>query len=337
MGGVILAGDVGGTKTLLGLFTRVRGRLRAVVERSFPSQESPSLEAMVRTFLTPRGSPVHASAFGIAGPVVLGKSDRVNLPWRVWDRRLGRVLGLDHVRVINDLEATAWGVGELSPRKTASLTPGVRPSPGNAALIAAGTGLGMAILVWDGERHRPSASEGGHQGFAPRDGQQAELLEYLRERHGRVSIERVVSGPGISAIYRFLLASGKGVESDAMKRRLEDGDSNAAVTDAAMSGEDGVAGRALDLFVSIYGAAAGDLALLARATAGVYVGGGIAPRILQRLRSGAFIRSFRDKGRLAPFLERIPVRVILEPKTALIGAAACAARAPRSRRKPHER
>jgi len=329
---VILAGDVGGTKTLLGLFTRVRGRLRAVVERSFPSQESPSLEAMVRRFLSGAGARVHASAFGVAGPVVSGKSDRVNLPWRVEDRRLARELGLAHVPVINDLEANAWGIGELSPRQMTSLTPGAKPSPGNAALIAAGTGLGMAILVWDGERHRPSASEGGHQGFAPRDAQQAQLLEYLRERHDRVSVERVVSGPGISAIYRFLLASGQGVESDIMKRRLEETDPNAALTQAAISGEDALAGEALDLFVSIYGAAAGDLALVARATGGIYLGGGIAPRILPRLRSGAFVRSFRDKGRLTPFLERIPVKVILEPTTALIGAAACAAHARKSRR-----
>ena len=334
---MILAGDVGGTKTLLGLFTRARGKLRAVHERSFQSQESPSLEGMVRAFLAGQGARVHACAVGVAGPVVGGKSDRVNLAWRVEERKLARVLGLGHARVINDLEANAWGIAELSPRRMMSLTPGLRPSPGNAALISAGTGLGMAILAWDGERHRPSASEGGHQGFAPRDAQQVELLEFLRERHGRVSVERVVSGPGISAIYEFLLASGNGPESDLMKRRRGEGDPNPAITEAAMAGEDALAARALDLFVSLYGAAAGDLALVARATAGVYLGGGIAPRILPRLRDGAFLRAFRDKGRLTPFLERIPVKVILEPKTALIGAAACAAHERKPRRELRRR
>ncbi len=298
-----------------------------VRERSFPSQESPSLEAMVKAFLAEGGERVHACAVGVAGPVVGGRSGIVNLPWRVEEKKIARALRLRRAHVINDVEANAWGVAELSPRQMANLTPAVRSKSGNAALIAAGTGLGMAILFWDGKRHHPSASEGGHQSFAPRDEQEIALLRFLARRHGRVSIERVVSGPGLSAIHQFLLESGAGTVSALMQRRLAEGDPNVAITAAALAGEDPLAERTVDLFVSSYGAVAGDLALVARATAGVYVGGGIAPRILPKLRSGEFLPSFRAKGRLSPLLEQIPVKVILEPRTALIGAAARAAHA----------
>lgn len=328
---MILAGDVGGTKTLLGLFRRAGGKLLPVRERSFPSQEHPSLEAMVKVFLSEGGERVSGCAVGVAGPVVGGRSSIVNLRWPVDERRLSRTLGLRHARVLNDLEATAWGIAELSPRQLANLTPGSRPSPGNAALIAAGTGLGMAILNWDGMRHHPSATEGGHQGFAPRDDREIELLRFLLRRHGRVSVERIVSGPGISAIYEFLVGSGSGSESPRMRERMAAGDPNAAISEAGAAGEDRLAERTVDMFVAAYGAAAGDLALVARATAGLYIGGGIAPKILSKLRSGDFLRSFRAKGRLGSFVERVPVKVILEPRTALLGAAACAAQVRTSR------
>jgi glucokinase len=236
------------------------------------------------------------------------------------------VLGTDTVEVINDLEATAWGIPDLPPRKTVSLTPGQRSAPGNGALIAAGTGLGMALLIRDGERYRPHASEGGHQSFGPRDELEVDLFGFLRRRYGRASVERAVSGPAMSAIYEFLVDSGRGKKTRRMRERLAaSDDSSAAVATAGLSGEDATASKALDLFVSLYGAVAGDLALVARATAGIWVGGGIAPKILPRLRDGGFVRAFRDKGRLTPLLERIPIRVILEPRTALLGAARCAA------------
>ena len=323
---MILAGDVGGTKTLLGLFKWTNGALRKVREQSFPSQESTSLEAIIRTFLAGRREKVHSCVVGVAGPVVGGRSHVVNLRWPVDEGKLFRTLNIEHVAVINDLEATAWGISQLPPRKLMNLTPGLRPRRGNAALIAAGTGLGTAILFWDGERYCPSAGEGGHQDFAPRDDMEIELLTYLRQRHGRVSTERVVAGPGFSTIYQFLVETGRGVESSEMGRRLAEGDPNAAVSQAGVSGEDPVAEQAVTIFVSLYGAAAGNLALVARATGGVYIGGGIAPRILPKLRSGEFLGSFRSKGRLSPLLERIPVKVILEPRTALLGAAACAVR-----------
>ena len=325
---MILAGDVGGTKTILGLFKRARGRLRPVREETFSSQAHASLGAIVSEFLSRGRQELQAFAVGVAGPVVGGRSHVVNLRWPVDAARLSRELGLSPVLVLNDLEATAWGIPELPPRKVLSLTPGLRGRPGNAALIAAGTGLGMALLFWDGERHVPSASEGGHQEFAPRDDLEIALLRAMRRRHGRVSIERLVAGPGFLAIYRFLTENGWGQASPLMSRRLgEADDPNAAIVAAALAGEDPVAEKTLDMFVSLYGSAAGDLALLAKATAGVYVGGGIAPKILPRLRSGEFVRAFRDKGRLSPLMKQIPVRVILEPRTALLGAAARAAQA----------
>jgi glucokinase len=324
---MILAGDIGGTKTLLGLFDPSRRRLAANRIASFPSREFESLEAIFDAFLSGAGSRISACAVGVAGPVVRGRSDVVNLRWPVDGRRLARRLKLERVAVLNDLEATAWGVAGLGPRKVVSLTPRtVRGEPGNGALIAAGTGLGMALLAWDGHRHVPAASEGGHQTFAPRDELEAELAMFLAERHGRASIERVVSGPALHAIYEFLVQSGRARSTRGLRQALiRAADPNAAVAEAGLAGSDPAAQRTLELFVSAYGAAAGDLALVTRATAGVWVAGGIAPRILPRLRGEAFLGAFRAKGRLTPFMERIPVRVVLEPRTALFGAAACAA------------
>jgi len=336
---VILAGDVGGTKTILGLFKTAGRRLSVAREEVFASQEFPSFESIVEEFLGRGRCKLQALSVGVAGPVVDGRSQIVNLRWPVDRRRLGRELGVDRVTVLNDLEATAWGVPELSARKMLNLTPRLRGRPGNAALIAAGTGLGMAILLWDGERFHPSASEGGHQEFGPRDDLEIALLRYMRRRHGRVSTERLAAGPGFSAIYQFLTENGWGSSSREMSRRLARAeDPNAEISRAGLDGEDPLAEKTMQMFVSMYGAAAGNLALVAKATAGVYVGGGIAPKILARLKTGEFLTAFRDKGRLTPLLEKIPVRVILEPRTALLGAAAHAARqasaaAPRRSRK----
>ena len=322
---MILAGDVGGTKTVLGLFRRRRGKLESVRERTFPSRGYPSFLAVLDAFLEDEERPVEAAGVGVAGPVVHGRTQVVNLRWPVDARAIARRLGLPHAHVMNDVEANAWGIPELPRTKVANLTPGLAGAPGNAALLAAGTGLGMAILFWDGERFRPSASEGGHQGFAPCTDLEIALLEFLRRRHGRVSTERVLAGPGLGAIYEFLVDRGWGKPSAALRVRGS-GDPNARIAEAGLRGTDAVARKALEMFVTVYGSVAGDLALVARATAGVWIGGGIVPKILPALRrAGAFVRAFRDKGRLGPFVERIPVRVILEPRTALIGAAACAA------------
>ncbi len=326
---MILAADVGATTTRLGLFAREGGRVRAVRVRDFRSGDASSFEDIVREFL--RGDVRRKAtrcAVGVAGPITAGRSQVVNLPWQVDAKRLARELRLRRVHLLNDVEAWAHSIPSLTSRQLANLTPRLRPAPGNAALIAAGTGLGMAILFWDGRRHRPSASEGGHQGLAPHGEVEIELLRYLARRHGRVSLERAVSGPGLGATYEFLVETGRGSRSPALERRMQEADPNAAIAAAGVAGEDPTAVKAVDLFVSLYGAAAGDLALVARATAGVFLGGGIAPRILPKLRDGAFMRAFRDKGRLSPFVGRVPVRVILEPRAGLIGAAAFAAAVP---------
>lgn len=332
---MILAGDVGGTKTLLGLFRKVGGALRTVREESLPSASYPSLTAMVRDFLARGRQKVHACAVGVAGPVVQGRSQVVNLSWPVDASRLAHTLGLPKVSLLNDLEATAWGVPELPSRKFRNLTPGSRARKGTAGVIAAGTGLGTAALFWDGDRYHPVAGEGGHQAWAPDDETGMELWSWLRTRYGRASVERVVSGPAFSDIYQFLVDSGRGRIGREMSRRFaESEDRNAVVSAAGIAGEDAVAERAVDLFVRYYGAAAGDLALVLGAVGGIYVAGGIAPRVLPKLESGTFLQAFRDKGRLRPFVEKIPVKVVLEPRTALLGAAACADRHKHPSRSP---
>ncbi|ANM30807.1 hypothetical protein ABI59_16340 [Acidobacteria bacterium Mor1] len=328
---MILAGDIGGTKTILGLFSRDGKKLQTLAEQKFPSQGYRSLEAMIRDFIDAHQhlvarNPIKNCAVGIAGPVVNGRSHLVNLKWRADATRLARSLDLPRAWVLNDLEATGWGVRELPSRKLHNLTPGVRPRAGNAALIAAGTGLGTATMFWNGTRHVPSAGEGGHQNFAPRTLDEIDLLRFMMRRYKRVSIERIVAGPGLGAIYEFLVESGRCKKTARMQRVLdEEQDDNAAVSRMGLAGKDAGARRALEMFVSLYGAVAGDLALVTRALGGIYVGGGIAPKILDAIDGGAFVEAFRDKGRLRSFVETIPVKVILEPRTALLGAAARAA------------
>jgi glucokinase len=261
---------------------------------------------------------------GVAGPVVDGRSRIVNLRWPVDEKRVARETGASRVRVLNDLEATGWGIARLPSRKLASLTPGLRTQQATGALIAAGTGLGMCTLVWDGTRHVPLAGEGGHQDFAPRNELEVDLLRHFQKIHGRVSVERIVAGPGMSGIYRFLVDTGRERRDRKLEARFEKEDPNAVVSEAGVEGSSPTARRAVEIFVSLYGAAAGNLALVVKATGGVWVGGGIAPKILPALRDGAFLDSFLDKGRLRPVLEHIPVKVILEPRTALLGAAAYA-------------
>ncbi len=321
---MILAGDIGATHTRLGLFVVARGKLVTVREETFPSGGSASLERIVERFLARGGEKPTRAAIGVAGPVMEGRSEVVNLAWAVDGRRLARRLGLPQVVVLNDLEATAWGIGELPRRGLADLTPRVRARPGNAALIAAGTGLGTAVLAWDGRRHRPAPAEGGHQAFAPRDEEEIGLLREGLRRWGRLSLDRIVCGAGLLEIYRFL--SG---DRGAMPRPPAvpgPDDPNAAVADAGLRGSDPIAERAVERFLSLYGAAAGDLALAVGAVGGIYVGGGIAPKLLPKIRDGAFLEAFRSKGRLTAYMERIPVRILLEPRAALLGAAARAAR-----------
>jgi glucokinase len=324
---VILAGDVGGTKTRLGLFRIVGGRVRPLRQSSYASQLAPDLGTLMRSFLDEGRERPEVCAVGVAGPVVHGRSHVVNLPWSVGEAELATACGFRRTRVLNDLEATGWALPALSARQVARITPGLRPKPGNAAVIAAGTGLGMAILVRDGARWLVSASEGGHQDFAPRNPAESALLAFAhKELRGHVSVERLVSGDGIARIYRFLTTTGRVRETAGMRRRLAASpDPNAAISEAALAGRDRAAARALEWFVELYGAAAGNLALSARSIGGMFVAGGIAPKILPALKRGSFLRSFREKGRLSALLAGIPIKVVLDDKAALLGAAACAA------------
>ncbi len=322
---MILAGDVGGTSTRLGLFEAAGGRLRPVVEQTYHSRTYTGLEVIVRAFLAAGGPrPTHA-CFGIAGPVRQGVVRTPNLPWVVEAARLAADLGLAEVTLLNDLEANAYGVWELEPADFAVLNAGAPGATGNAAIIAAGTGLGEAGFYWDGRQHHPFACEGGHADFAPRTDLEADLFLHLWKKHGHVSCERVLSGPGLFALYEFLRDTGRGREEPRVRERMRHEDPSAVVSQEALAGSCALCVQALNLFVSVYGAEAGNLALKLLATGGVYVGGGIAPKILHKLQEPPFREAFVAKGRMRPLLEAIPVRVILNDKTALLGAARCAA------------
>jgi glucokinase len=318
---VILAGDVGGTKTTLALFEARDGAAALVREVTLPSHDVPSLEAAVARFL---GAGPHAdiaaACVGIAGPMVDGRVVTTNLPWVVDEQSLADAIPTGRARLINDLEATAHGIWALGEDELVPLQSGA-PRHGNLAVIAAGTGLGEAIVVGDGPAGTVIATEGGHADFAPRGELEEDLLRYLRKEFGRVSCERVLSGPGLVNVYRFLRDTGVGRESAEATALMRERDPAAVVTELATRGTDRLSEMALGVFVSVYGAEAGNLALKALAVGGVVVAGGIAPRIMPALGSGAFISAFRDKGRLSSLMETIPVRVALNPKTALLGAA----------------
>ena len=318
---MILAGDVGGTNTRLALFEPA-GKLGAPAELEiYPSRRYRHLENIVRAFLAKKPRKISAACFGIAGPVKAGVCQASNLAWRVDSRRLAGELGLEAVALINDLEANAYGIETLGPEDFAELNAGEPEPGGNAALISAGTGLGEAGLHWEGGHYRPVASEGGHVDFGPRNELEMELLSFLRAKFGRVSYERVVSGPGLCGIYQFLRESGRAPEPAWLAERLKADDPSAEISRAALERKSELCAKALDLFVSVYGSEAGNLALKFKATGGLYVGGGIAPKILPRLKDGDFMRDFSDKGRLSPLLKAIPVRVILNDQAALRGAA----------------
>jgi glucokinase len=325
---VILAGDIGGTKAQLALFAPGSQPRSPEREERLPTHDSPSLEAVLRRFLDGTGAHPDRVVLGIAGPVHDNACITTNLPWHVDGNALSRSLGTP-VTLLNDLEATAWGLSVLGPDDLTVLQAGTSV-PGNRALIAAGTGLGEAILMWDGARWHPMASEGGHTDFAPRDAFEDELLHWLRGKYGRVSYERVLSGPGLADLYRFFREVRQGSESAEVAMRFDRAEQPAAiVTETALDGSCERARLTLERFLEVYGAEAGNLALKALALGGVYVGGGIAPRMLPALTRGGFVRAFFDKGRLSPVLTRIPVSVVLDPRTAVWGAWAHAQVDPR--------
>ncbi|MFQ5931796.1 MAG: glucokinase [Nitrospiraceae bacterium] len=321
---MILAGDIGGTKTVLALFQEAGGGLRQLRDETFPSRRHRSLENILAKFLKgERRLPLRGACFGAAGPVINGRCRTTNLPWSLDESHLARAIGVPRVKLLNDLEAAAFGMLYLGPDELSVLNPGGREKhQGNIAVIAAGTGLGEAMLYWDGAQHHPIASEGGHVDFAPRTDQEMELLRYLGGMiGGRVSYERVLSGPGLYSIYRFLRDSGHAPEPPWLTEKLKSGDPSATVSQLGVAGKDPLCVSTLDLFCSLYGAEAGNLALKCMAVGGVFVGGGIAPKVLPALRKGSFMQSFTDKGRFSELLKSIEVSVALNPRAPLVGAA----------------
>lgn len=325
----VLAGDIGGTKVWLRLADLHAGGLRMVAERRFPSARYNGLRPIVREFLEHAGAsaPPAAACFGIAGPISAAERGEIarvtNLPWVIESARLAEDLGGASVRLVNDFQAIGYAIEALAPDDLVTLQQGTHGARAPCAVIGAGTGLGQALLAWQGDRYDAVATEGGHVDFAPTDELQIDLLRALTARHGRVSYERILSGAGLVDVYAFF--TGRGV-SAGPRPLLEAPDPPAAISSAALEQSDPAAVAALRLFVQVYGAHAGNVALGYLAAGGVYIAGGIAPKVLPALCDGGFIRAFRDKGRMTPLLERFPVHVVINEKAGLQGALLAAAR-----------
>jgi glucokinase len=320
---MILAGDVGGSKVNLALYDFIDGKLKQIRDKQYPAREYSGLEEIVKEFLA--ADKATAACFGVPGPVRDGRLRLTNLPWTLDSRELAAGLGIEHVFLINDLEANGYGLAELNDGQIFTLNQGDARQIGNRGLISAGTGLGECYLVWNGHQHIPYPSEGGHADFAPRNEDEIDLLRYLKQRYnGRISVERVVSGPGLSNVYGFLREV-RGMEEPAwLRERLAAEDPNSVITELAQAARSEICEKTVDIFVSAYGAEAGNLALKFLSVGGLYVGGGIAPRMIEKLKDGTFMKAFIDKGRLSQLLVNMPVRIILESRAALLGAAAYA-------------
>jgi glucokinase len=324
---IVLAGDVGGTNARLAMAELDGSSVQIARERTYPSRDYPGLTPIVQRFCEEAGCRPDRACFGMACPVVGDDCTAPNLPWTVNARTLAAEIGIPRTTLINDFVAVGYGIELLAPSDLATLQEGSPTPHGPIALIGAGTGLGQGFLLWEGDHYRVLASEGGHADYAPRGKQQTELLEFLRQQFGRVSWERLLSGPGLVNAYRYLVASGVAPEQATVQAEMANGDAPAVIVRHGLAKTDRLSDRAVDLFCEIYGAQAGNLALAVVATGGVYLAGGIAPRIAERLGSGPFLTAFRDKGRMSDLLSRIPVHVIMTPKVGLLGAAAVAGRA----------
>ena len=318
---MILAGDIGGTNSRMALFSQDRGGLRLAAQKKYPSQQHKSLEEIVQLFLSETGARVETACCGIAGPVVRGRAVASNLPWIADAAEVSRQTGIAPVFLINDLQAHASGIDDLDGGDLVALN-SAQAGEGNAALIAAGTGLGEAGMYWDGSRRHAFASEGGHADFAPGNNLEAQLHAYLMQKFKHVSCERVLSGPGLKNIYDFLRDTGIEVEPDWLRTEINASPNPAAIiSQYGLEGRDGICTRALDVLVGAYGSEAGNLALRMLATGGVFISGGIAPKILPKLLSPIFLDAFTEKGRMKPLLESMPIKVIVNDKVGLIGAA----------------
>lgn len=317
----ILAGDIGGTKSNLAIYAvSPSGGLTLVREASQVSHEFGGLEAMLANFLAAGREHVRAAAFGVPGPVVRGRAQITNLPWQVDEHAIARVADCARVRLMNDLETTAYGALFVAVDELLTLNAGT-PQPGNRAVIAAGTGLGQALLFWDGGRYHPSATEGGHADFGPVDDRDLGLLTFLRREHGRVSWERVVSGPGLHNIFRYLDVSLHRPVPSAVRMRMRAEDPSAVIGEAGLNGTCSTCAEAVEMFIRLYGAQAGNLALTAMAVDGIYVGGGIVTKLLPKFVDRVFLDAFTAKDPHCALMQRIPVWVLLNPKTSQLGAA----------------
>ncbi|MEQ1794940.1 MAG: glucokinase [Nitrospira sp.] len=349
---MILAGDIGGTKTNLALYDWPTERVEPVRLETFHSADYKSLEEILEEFLTPPKPPtlvddmdgaaseeeeadvealpaepikIGAACFGVAGPVIENHAQTTNLPWVVDGTAIAKRFDIPRVQLLNDLEATAYGILLLRPDELEVLNPGNPPKKRQAlALIAAGTGLGEAILFWDGQSYRPMPSEGGHTDFAPNNDYEIDLLRYLRSQYLHVSYERILSGPGLNAIYEYVRDTKKN-EPTWLAEKIKAGDPAAEIAEAGLKGQADIAKQTLDLFASIYGAEAGNLALKALSLDGVYVAGGMAPKLIKKLQDGMFMKAFINKGRYKRLLSNMPVKVVMNQQTALLGAASVAA------------
>ena len=322
----VLAGDVGGTNARLAI-VEINGN-SASIERyqQFASQSAVSLASLVQRFIAESGEKsLSRACFGVACRVIEGVCRSANLAWTIDERELATAIGVARTSIINDFDAIGHGLALLRPNDFATIQRGKPIVHGNIALIGAGTGLGEGFLVWDGTRYLVQASEGGHVNFAARDEVEWGLYAATRAEFEHVSYERVVSGPGLVRIYRHLVSARGATESERIRDELEREDPAAVIVRHGLSNTDPICAQAVDLFTSLLGAQAGNLALTVLATGGVYVAGGIAPRMVQKLRTGPFVSSFRDKGRLSTFVARVPVHVITNTNVGLLGAASVAA------------
>ena len=322
---IILAGDIGGTHSRLAYFSVEQNEFKPIAEEVYRSADYTGLDAIVTKFVMSHPADSRHACFGIAGPVHDGQVKVTNLAWTVDASILRSELGLERVTLINDLEAIAYSVDVLKPQDFVILNEGDPKAAGNAAVIAAGTGLGEAGLYWDGTRRDPFACEGGHTNFAPTNDLEDDLLRYLRAQFGHVSWERVVSGIGLVSLYNFLRDTGHGIKVDFLDFAMTQEDPAALISRLGLGGTNALCVQALDMFVSLYGNEAGNLALKLMATGGMFIGGGIAPRVLKKLCDASFLTAFTAKGRMSKVLKAIPVRVILSDKTGLLGAARCGA------------
>ena len=318
----VLAGDVGGTNARLAIVDVGANRAKIVREHKYPSHDYPGLAPIVRQFLAEVGAKPSRACFGIACPIVGDECRAPNLPWVVNVRVLRRTIGIKRTAIINDFLAVGYGLPLMRGPDVITLQEGERAKQGPIGLVGAGTGLGQGHLTWDGDRYRVHSSEGGHADFAPMDQLTGELGQWLREEYGHASWERVLSGPGLVNIYKFLAS--RGGEAAQVRSEMNREDPAAVITRRGLEGSDALCEKALDVFAACFGAQAGNVALAVLASGGVYLAGGIAPRIAEKLRGGSFVAAFRNKGRLSAFLSKVPVHISVNTNVGLLGAAVAA-------------